>query len=555
MNLLRFRFLVILAALSLAVVLPLGAQKYDYSYARVVRLSLVDGDVQVSRPGEQAWETGSVNLPIQQGYTVATGQGRAEIEFESGATARLAENSTLQFTELALSNGGRITKLTLTQGTATFYANLAREDSFVVLTPNLQAAIPQNARFRVDASQEGSQVSVLKGDVDVDSSAGTNRLTKGHTLVFHAGDAEQVQVERNAKPDEWDRWVADRDEVVHSNSTAALRYVSSPYNYGLADMYNYGSWYTVGGYGRCWRPFGVGYGWVPYWNGRWVFYRGLGWTWVSYEPWGWLPYHFGNWIFDPSYGWLWVPGFQSPWQPALVTWVRVGNQFGWCPRSPLDSVRGSQPPANLQHGIVTATSSQPGRPVFKRVAIPQSEIAHAQVVQGPPTEIAPALAAHTNTTVSPRVGATGGIVFDPREHRFVNRPPEDGRKLVERGDIRDHGPDIPLRGSSNSTAQPSTQQPTTQRVVTGTGTSTTTTTPPPPPPPRQTTPPPPQQRVATLPPPPRVVTLPPSAKPQQFQQQSIHPMPPHMEPAPRTFSPPPPPPHGEVHSSTLPRKQ
>src|SRR3972149_6039325 len=91
------------------------AYAQDYSYARVVRLSLVDGSVQVLRPeaGPEAsgWEDALVNLPIRQGYTLSSAYGRAEIEFESGATARLAEHSVLEFTELALADGNRLTRV------------------------------------------------------------------------------------------------------------------------------------------------------------------------------------------------------------------------------------------------------------------------------------------------------------------------------------------------------------------------------------------------------------------------------------------------------------
>src|SRR2546422_1461827 len=160
MNLRPLGFLILLGAASfaLATVSPASAATppYDYSHARVVRLSLVEGDVQVSRPRAQdnddqgngeTWEQALLNLPIQQGYTLATGNGRAEIEFESGATARLAENSVLQLTELALSNGGGLTPMTPTQGTATFYAKPSREDSFLALTPNPPISPPANTPF------------------------------------------------------------------------------------------------------------------------------------------------------------------------------------------------------------------------------------------------------------------------------------------------------------------------------------------------------------------------------------------------------------------------
>jgi len=429
-----------LAALAGLCLLPLAAVGYDYSYARVVRLSLVEGDVQVARPDQQGWEQAVVNLPIQQGFSIATGGGRAEIEFESGATARLAENSVLQFTELALSDGARVTKLTLTQGTATFYANLARQDSFVVVTPQLQVVIPENARFRLDVIDDATSVSVLKGEVEVDSQAGTNRVVKGHALTYRSSDPDRVTLERNAKPDAWDRWVADRDEVIHSGDSAALRYVNTPYSYGLSDLYNYGGWYNLGGYGWCWRPYGVGLNWAPYSYGRWAFFPGLGWTWVAFERWGWLPYHFGSWIFSPNVGWLWVPGAFNQWQPALVTWVRVGNRTGWVPLAPQD--RPGQTPTNLQHGFVSLAPNQVvGTNMHLRVQANASQ--PAQVLPGPPAGF---VAATTPTmtirsgppAAAPSGGNTNprGIVFDPRTRTFVNNPARPVHSDSKVGDAR-----------------------------------------------------------------------------------------------------------------------
>lgn len=450
MNRRRFGLLMVLAAMSLVFASPPAALAYDYSYARVVRLSLIEGDVQVSRPDAQGWEQAVVNLPIQQGYSLATGRGRAEIEFESGATARLADNSILQFTELALSSGGRITKLTLTQGTATFFANLSREDSFVVATPQLQVVIPENARFRLDVSDDTSSVSVLKGGVEVDSRAGTRRLTKGHTLAYRASDPDQVTLDRNPKSDDWDHWVADRDEVIHSGDTASLRYVNSPYTYGLSDLYDYGSWYNIAGYGQCWRPYGLSFGWSPYWNGTWAFYPGLGWTWLSFEPWGWLPYHFGSWFFSPSLGWLWVPGFSNPWQPALVTWVRVGNRVGWVPLAPRDQP--GQMPTNLQHGVVVNTSNGfIGPKHHERLTLGSNE--RAQLLSGPPASFTAALASTPNAIRSSTLPAgvptrsrdRQSSVFERGQHKFVNNPAGPARTQAN-----------PTPQGSSRTATPST---------------------------------------------------------------------------------------------------
>src|SRR5215467_2499775 len=99
----------------------IGTPAYaDVSHARIVRLSLVQGDVRFVRDvkGDPLndslqlnWETAALNLPIRQGYVVATDSGRAEVEFENGALAFLAENTVLQFYDLSSEDGGLTTRL------------------------------------------------------------------------------------------------------------------------------------------------------------------------------------------------------------------------------------------------------------------------------------------------------------------------------------------------------------------------------------------------------------------------------------------------------------
>src|SRR5262249_28331791 len=77
----------------------------DSGHARIIRLSLVQGDVRVTRDfkGDSLasqnaiWEVGELNLPIRQGYALSTDRGRAEVEFENGAMAFLGENSVIEF--------------------------------------------------------------------------------------------------------------------------------------------------------------------------------------------------------------------------------------------------------------------------------------------------------------------------------------------------------------------------------------------------------------------------------------------------------------------------
>jgi len=103
----------------------------DSSHARIIRLSLVQGDVRFARQthgdplsdSSATWETASLNLPIRQGYVLATDKGRAEVEFENGAMAFLKENTVLEFYDLSLNDSAHTTRLVLRQGSASFYVN------------------------------------------------------------------------------------------------------------------------------------------------------------------------------------------------------------------------------------------------------------------------------------------------------------------------------------------------------------------------------------------------------------------------------------------------
>ena len=62
--------------------------EYDVT-ARVVRVSLIKGEVSVKRQGSSEWESAKVNLPLVEGDTIATGNGaRAEIQIDARNFAR-----------------------------------------------------------------------------------------------------------------------------------------------------------------------------------------------------------------------------------------------------------------------------------------------------------------------------------------------------------------------------------------------------------------------------------------------------------------------------------
>jgi hypothetical protein len=430
----------------------------DYSYARVVRLSVVQGDVQITHTDEKGWEPALINMPIQQGYTIGTNNGRARVEFENGATADIAENTVLQFTDLALSSGGRITRLTLSQGTATFYANVQSSDSFVILTPQITVTIPERAEVRLDIFKESSSASVQQGELNVDTPSGTQTVAKGRTLLY-SGNGE-IRLDRNPAADDWDRWVSSLENNQNSTSAQSQQYANAPFQYGLSDLSTLGYWSNYPGYGNCWQPYGVGVGWAPFSSGRWIFFPLIGWTWVSNERWGWVPYHFGRWVQTANHGWAWMPGNYNYWNPAPVNFLRVGGRIAWRPiqdpvgpgRHPVSTSPGpivvgpsrklggrggvrvmSGVPGNQQVQVLTAPPSPKGKfpkETFSPAKAPVSVAPAATPVAaaGATPGTAPVASAGGGRALVPMSPATprgavtprSGIVFDPVERRFVN---------------------------------------------------------------------------------------------------------------------------------------
>ena len=133
------RLLVFLALILITVSLP-GSAEADASHARIVRLSLVQGDVRFARDfhddplsdTKAVWEVAPLNLPIRQGYALATENGRAEIEFENGAMAFIGANTVVEFYDLSLNDGVHVTRLVLRQGTGLFYVHPGNGDYFSV---------------------------------------------------------------------------------------------------------------------------------------------------------------------------------------------------------------------------------------------------------------------------------------------------------------------------------------------------------------------------------------------------------------------------------------
>ena len=76
------------------------ADEYDEK-ARVVRISLIKGEVSLKRNGNSDWERARLNFPLVEGDTVSTDrESRLEIQIDARNFVRLESNSILRIVTL-----------------------------------------------------------------------------------------------------------------------------------------------------------------------------------------------------------------------------------------------------------------------------------------------------------------------------------------------------------------------------------------------------------------------------------------------------------------------
>ncbi|MDD5541902.1 MAG: FecR domain-containing protein [Acidobacteriia bacterium] len=319
---------------------PDYTQNGDSSYhGRVVRLSLVEGDVSLQHGSDGQWLDATINAPLVQGDRIWVGaQGRTEVEFDDGTYVRLASNSVLEIQNLDLNSDGRYSQVFLSQGLAYVNVRDSYNDTFRVTTPSMAADVYRGARFSIGVNGN-DDVTVFRGEVVVNSPSGEVKLHANDSFSLATDGSGHYDLSQASSPDSWARWNFDRDSYLTRASSS--QYVPSSVSYGTYDLDHYGRWAYENDYGYVWQPYGVDSSWIPYSYGRWVWYPGIGYTWVSYEPWGWLPYHYGSWAYISGFGWGWHPGASfAYWSPARVFFFNYGSYVGWCPFSPFDNFFG-----------------------------------------------------------------------------------------------------------------------------------------------------------------------------------------------------------------------
>ena len=314
--------------LTMLLLVPVYAMSAELGY---MRISLMEGDVQINTPEAGDWGLASVNGPLQEGDQVWVPQGgRVELQLNTGTFIRLDEESAFQ----VLSVDKDSSQFYLSQGRAYVYYEAAGGSVIQVDTPDASTRAFDRAIFRIDIPGQYTDAAVYKGYVETENEVGNKRINAGEMLSL--GRDTDGEVAPMGPADEWEKWNKARNDRVFARKGESSRYLPhelSAYSY---DFDNSGRWVQVPDYGYVWTPtVVVGASWSPYRGGRWI-WRGGDYVWVAYEPWGWAPYHYGRWSFVARLGWCWIPPVRGEvyWGPGYVGWVRTADYVAWVPLAP-----------------------------------------------------------------------------------------------------------------------------------------------------------------------------------------------------------------------------
>ncbi len=315
-----------------------------------MRISLIEGDVQIKTPDAGEWGLASINGPLSEGDQVWIPQGsRAELQLNNGTYIRLDEDSALQ----VLSMDKDSSQFYLSQGHAYIYYNAPRGSVIQIDTPDASARAFNRAIYSIDIADRYSAVAVYKGYVKTENNAGLTRINAGQMLSL--GQNSNGEFAPLGPADEWEEWNNARNQKILARRDGGSRYLPAELRTYSADLDDNGRWVSVPEYGNVWTPtVVVGAGWSPYRSGRWI-WRGGDYVWVASEPWGWAPYHYGRWAFVASFGWCWVPPVAGDvyWSPGYVGWVRTPDYVAWVPLAPGERYYGR---GNYGHNSVNITN-------------------------------------------------------------------------------------------------------------------------------------------------------------------------------------------------------
>jgi FecR protein len=244
-----------------------GEHHSDTIYPQIARLSFVDGDVRIERGLDEnhrkdvTWEEAATGVALAEGYSLVTGDGRAEIELEDASTLYLGPNSVLTINDLSTLAGIPHTEVALLSGTISLHVRpYVAGETFLLRTPtdNVLTKYPGISNLRISSYVDGVAIAALHGGVLQVGLGGTSEmpLLEGDTMYFKGG-RRILDAGPTHAPDfsSWDSWVAARYAARVAATTDVLKAsgLSTPIP-GMAEMEGKGHFFDCEPYGKCWEP-------------------------------------------------------------------------------------------------------------------------------------------------------------------------------------------------------------------------------------------------------------------------------------------------------------
>lgn len=298
------------------------------------RLSLTDGAISFFRAGSEEWTPAEINTPLAPGDLLYADQGsNFELQVGPHAFVRGGEKAELGLTTLEPD----FIQLRITAGTVALdLRGLSPGQTFELDTPNAAFKVEQAGFYRIAVGDDVTAFTTRRGGL-ASATVATGesvQIAANEQLQVHGTLQPEVQTYAAPELDAWDRWNYARSEPREGTPSQSASYLPADV-YGAEDLDRYGDWRVEPTYGPVWYARGVGPGWVPYSNGRWLADPYYGWTWVDAAPWGWAPFHYGRWVYiGGRWGWCPGPRAHAYYAPALVAFY--GN-----------------PPVSLSYGAPT----------------------------------------------------------------------------------------------------------------------------------------------------------------------------------------------------------
>jgi len=232
------------------------------------------------------WLEANRGQVMEVGYTLATEEGRAEIEFEDGSVVFLGEHSVLGFDRLWTQGEMMETELTVLTGTVTVWHTASTDKPALVTkelllyTPTTRMRFAGNAVTTVECALDGIGVKEMEGELNFYYGEWPTTLQAGEQvavlkdrlvwLTENSASGEenewkklagspvgQAQVTESAAKgdlDGWDAWVDQRITTRRALIAEGLKESGMQEAIpGLAEMVAGGKFFDCAPYGKCWK--------------------------------------------------------------------------------------------------------------------------------------------------------------------------------------------------------------------------------------------------------------------------------------------------------------